>query len=258
MLEGLTSRWTIPSSCAWASASQSAIPIPTMSRSDSRPSSSSCVQRPAAHQLGDQIGTLVVDRRLVEGHDPRMRETGGRAGLALEAAADDPLRGQDLDRHIALQALVAGHPDRAEGSGAEPAVEAVAVQDEREAAPRRCRSRAPAGRRRPVADCRVGGSVSRAAVLGCRAVRAWLALMVRLFHAAGLVPAAARPRADRRPCTAKCAWSSSRAAGHTAPSQAPERSGRSCRSSTRWTSLVTASYATAPAPTLGGGRRPPA
>ena len=68
----------------------------------------------AAHELGDQVGALVVDRRLVQGHDPRMRQAGRRSGLALEAAAGDPLAGHDLDRDIALQTLVPGHPDGAD------------------------------------------------------------------------------------------------------------------------------------------------
>jgi len=51
-------------------------------------------------------------------------------GLALEAPADDPLAGQQLDRHVALQPLVAGQPHGAEPARPEPAVQAVAVEHE--------------------------------------------------------------------------------------------------------------------------------
>ena len=90
------SRCTTPWAWAWASASHRAIPIRTMSRSDSRPSSSSDGQRLAADQLGDQVGALVVDRGLVQGHDPRVRQLCGRPGLALEPAAEIRSRGTIL------------------------------------------------------------------------------------------------------------------------------------------------------------------
>ena len=60
-----------------------------------------------------------------------MREPRRRPGLALETAADDPLPGQDLDRHIALEALVTSHPDGAESAGAEPALQPIAVEHQR-------------------------------------------------------------------------------------------------------------------------------
>jgi len=49
--------------------------------------------------------------------------------LALETTPNHPLPRQDLDRHVALQPLVAGQPDGSEGAGAEAAVQPVAIED---------------------------------------------------------------------------------------------------------------------------------
>ena len=133
MFDGLTSRWTTRSPWAWASAPHSAMPISTMSRSDRRPASSSWPERRAADQLGDQVRPFVVDGRLVQRDDPGVGQAGGRAGLALEPPADDPLAGQQLDGDVALQSLVAGVPNRPEPARAEAAVQAIAVEDDRAA-----------------------------------------------------------------------------------------------------------------------------
>ena len=89
------------------------------------------VQRRAAHELGDEVGALVVDRGLVQRHDRRVRKPGGRTGLAFEAAADDPLARHDLDRNVALEALIPRQPDGAVGPRAEPMVKPVPAENER-------------------------------------------------------------------------------------------------------------------------------
>ena len=115
-LDGLTSRCTTPWAWAWSSASHSAIPIcddvairqPPVARS----SRSSVV---AADELGDQVGALVVDRGLVQGHDRRVRRRAAARASRSKRPLGDPLARQNLDRDVALQALVAGQPDGAEG-----------------------------------------------------------------------------------------------------------------------------------------------
>src|SRR5205807_510014 len=84
-----------------------------------------------ADELGDEVGAVVVDRGLVQRHDARMAEARGRAGLALEPPSDDPLARQELDRHVALEPLVARVPHGAEPAGPEAAMEAVAIEDQR-------------------------------------------------------------------------------------------------------------------------------
>ena len=63
-------------------------------------------QRLATDQFGDEVGAVVVDRRLVQGDDPGMREPRGSTRLALEPATDDPLARKDLDRDVAVESLV--------------------------------------------------------------------------------------------------------------------------------------------------------
>jgi len=84
-----------------------------------------------AHQLRDEVRALVVDRRFVQGHDPRMAESRGGPRLALEATADNPLGRKHLDRDVALQSLVAGVPDCPEPARSKAAVQAIPVQDDR-------------------------------------------------------------------------------------------------------------------------------
>ena len=138
----MTSRWTTP--CGVGMGERVAQRDPDRDDVAVRqpPGSSSAVERRAADQLGDQIGALVVDRRLVQGHDARVGQPRGRPGLALEAPSHDPLARQDLDRHVALQPLVTRHPDGAERAGAEPAVQPVAVEDHRSRPSRRGGARA--------------------------------------------------------------------------------------------------------------------
>ena len=147
MFDGLTSRWTTPCACAWDSASHSAIAIVDDVAVRQAPLLEHPVERRATDQLGDEIRALIVHRRLVQGHDSRVREPRGCARLAFKAPADDAFPGHDLDRDVALEALVAGHPDRAERPCAETPLQVVAT--ERRAAPARsCPTHVPARCRR--------------------------------------------------------------------------------------------------------------
>ena len=64
----------------------------------------------AAHQFGDEVRRVVVDGRLVQGHDRRVREPGRRARLALEPSTDDPLARHLLDRDLSVEPLVVRQP----------------------------------------------------------------------------------------------------------------------------------------------------
>ena len=162
----------------------------------------------------------MVDDRLVQGHDPRMRQPGGGARLAFEATADDPLAGDDLDRHLSIQTLVPRHPHGSERPGAEAAMEAVALEHERS-----LRTRALA--------MLLSGSPNG------RAVGSWLALIQELFHAARAVPAG---KLALRPIVGTCTTACDLAFPAVAPvilafNRSPQGA-RNCRSSTRRTSLA--------------------
>ena len=94
------------------------------------------IERRAADELGDQVGAVVVSPGLVERDDVRVLEPRGRLRLALETARVDALAQHDLDRHLAVEALVVGLPHRAEAAGAEPALQAVAPEHDRRLAVR--------------------------------------------------------------------------------------------------------------------------
>ena len=65
-----------------------------------------------------------------------MRQLRGRSCLALEATLGDPLARHDLDRDVAIEALVAGQPDGAEGPGAQAPAKRIAAEDEGARIPR--------------------------------------------------------------------------------------------------------------------------
>ena len=89
------------------------------------------LKRGAAHELGYEVGALVIGGRLIEGDDPGMREARRGVGLALEAALRHELAREDLDRNIALQALVARHPHGPKAARAQAPAQAVALKDDR-------------------------------------------------------------------------------------------------------------------------------
>ena len=238
-LDGFTSRWTIPFACACPSASQSAIPIPTMSRSDSAPLFEQAVERLALDQLRDEVRALVVRTGLVQGDDPGMGEPRRRARLALEAAAVDPIARDDLDRDLAIEPLVVRAPDGAEAAGAETSSEAIALEHERAGAAGDLALRAGRGR------LDLGRTLMVLNVSGLRGPPGGIRLRVlaahgrrlagsheALFHAPWHVPALRRrallrPRALQdglRACT------SGRTDGHTGPFSSARS--ECCRSST--------------------------
>ncbi len=137
------------------------------------------VQRGATHQLGDEIGAVIVDRSLVERDDAGVRKPRCGAGLTLKAPSDDALPRQDLDRHLAVKPLIVSHPDDAERTRPETAQQSIAPEHQR-----RIDAGAPRRRRAPVAALRVSAVAERCAV------GSWLALMERF--------STPRPRSLRR------------------------------------------------------------
>ncbi len=120
MFDGFTSRWTMPWACACPSASHRAdrdlddVPIRQPAGLEQRG------ERRSADQLGDEVRAVIVDGRLVQRDDRRVGQPRGDPGLALEPAADDAFAGENLDRDIAIEALVVAHPDGPEPARPEP------------------------------------------------------------------------------------------------------------------------------------------
>ena len=85
-------------------------------------------ERRPLHELGDQVVAVLVAAGLVQRHDPRVVEPGGGQRLALGTPVGARHR---LDRHRAVQALVAGQPHGAEAAGPQPVRQAVAAQHQR-------------------------------------------------------------------------------------------------------------------------------
>ncbi len=85
--------------------------------------------RPAAHELGHEVGAAVLGAGLVERHDRRVRQARGRARLLLGAPGGVVERDR-LDRDLAREPLVARQPDDAEGAGAELPQQPIAVEHE--------------------------------------------------------------------------------------------------------------------------------
>ena len=117
MFAGLTSRWTIPASCAASSAEpDSASQRSAVSSSISRPDLSRSADAAAGQQLHHDVGLALVLPDVVDrGHVGVGGEAGGGPRLALEALARAvvlaEVRGQHLDGHGAVQDLVVGLPD---------------------------------------------------------------------------------------------------------------------------------------------------
>ena len=120
---GFRSRWTMPFS--WAAASPRAIwaPISTALRTGSAPPADAFAQRLAFEQLRHDVRGALVVTRVVDREDVGMVEQARGARLLLEAAQPVGVGreggGQDLDRHIARQARVAGAVDLAHSSRAQ-------------------------------------------------------------------------------------------------------------------------------------------
>ena len=132
-LPGFTSRWITPRACACSSASHSAVPMRATSRSDSAPLATELLQRRPVHQLGDQVGVCSSSSRTRTG--PRC--PGGSAGpppapraRPAPARTSPRSRGTTLTATSRSQLLVARPPDDAEAAGADPALQAVAPEDQ--------------------------------------------------------------------------------------------------------------------------------
>ncbi|MFN8131769.1 MAG: hypothetical protein U0R70_09495 [Solirubrobacteraceae bacterium] len=95
-----------------------------------RPRRGQLVERSAFHELGNEVVGLLVRAGLVQRHDARVAEARRRERLArgpLVVAGGGPR--DDLDRHEALEGLVAREPHRAEAAGPQAAHQDVAPQD---------------------------------------------------------------------------------------------------------------------------------
>jgi hypothetical protein len=101
----------------------------------------------AAEQLEDEVGALLAPADVVQRHDVRVGEAGGRLRLEhqpLGAERGPPPRPHDLERDGPAQVAVAGLPDHPERAAAD-------LADELEPADRGAR-----GERRPAAVGRLG------------------------------------------------------------------------------------------------------
>ena len=140
---GLTSRWMTPRSWACASASASASPIRSTSRSDERAvgarAASSVRPRPARRPGSARRPSSPASKTAtIPGWSSRAAASASRWRALADAAAR---RRDHLDRDVAVQALVARRVDRAEAAGAEPRAEPVAAEDERRRRPSTRRAR---------------------------------------------------------------------------------------------------------------------
>ena len=156
-LAGFTSRCSTPAACATSSAPSIAMPIFATARGGERAVVDDHVGQAAGlQQLHHDPGPAAVGDHVVDLDHARVRQRGGRAGLAQRPLAEGVLlalrhgRREDhlLDRDVAAQQGVRGAPDRAH----------AAVADRRPAARtgRRRPCPAPPGRpsaRLPRDDC---------------------------------------------------------------------------------------------------------
>ncbi len=122
-LPGFRSRCRIPA--AWAPASASAIcrAMRSVSFRAQPVARDHPVECPAADLLHHQVGDTVALAHVVERDDVRVIERGDRLRLTQEPPPPDRIvsvpRGQNLDRHLTLQARVARAVDVAHAPGAE-------------------------------------------------------------------------------------------------------------------------------------------
>jgi hypothetical protein len=135
---GLTSRCTMPASCAASSTSSTSRPMRATAAGGSGPcpSSISCRLR-AGDVLHHQPGLAVLLHDVVHGRDVGVVEPGGGAGLAHRPFPEDAAllvaeidrEGDLLQGHLAFEHLVGRQPDRAHASAAQDVGERVATRD---------------------------------------------------------------------------------------------------------------------------------
>ena len=143
---GFTSRWTMPSVCAAATASAAwattsaarsgGIGSPPRSRADSGWPGTSSITRNGRRAGTGVVGQLAeVEDRGHVGVDQR----GGVAGLGLEPGAEGRVVGglllEDLHRDLAVEHGVLGAPDLAHPAGGDPAGERVPLASGRPVLP---------------------------------------------------------------------------------------------------------------------------
>jgi hypothetical protein len=123
MLDGLTSRWTTPWPCAYASASATTATSSAASRglARRRPAGAEQVgQGGALDEVADQVGNVVGLADLVDRNDGRVAELGDTARLAEESVqllrAGQVARARHLDGDSAVQLRVARLVDGAEAA----------------------------------------------------------------------------------------------------------------------------------------------
>ena len=165
MLAGLMSRWIRPFECANASASATRRMISAACAGVARHPSWRAGAGPALEQLHRDVGALVADAGVEDGHDVRMAQAAGRARFVQEQRVERLalLLGnpdvQRLDGDQARQQRIVRSEDRAEAAFAELVLERVPadVADCRDGAIGRCRDEsAERDRRRNLDRRRIG------------------------------------------------------------------------------------------------------
>ena len=237
MLDGLTSRCTTPWAWAWrkrvadgdADLDDVAVRQPARGQS--------ALQRGAAHELGDQVGALVVGGGLVQGDDPWVRRGGPRRG---PRARSGPRRRRSRGR-ILIATSRCRRSSRAihtvpKPPRAQPPAQPVAVEHDRGLGrlrkPDRCRASAPSG----------SAGRARARVTSVRA-----SSVARVRRAAPVVNWPARMWQDSRPGPGPCpapgrfrrrTVQAFRRARRNTSRTTTRKERAACRSSMRQTSLV--------------------
>ena len=130
MLEGLTSRWTTPRLCAWASASSTCAAASTAAASFSSPARSACAHGLAGDVLVGDVDVAAVALERVGAQTVLVAQARSCKRLALGSRRGLALARDDLQRDVEAVALVAGEPDRARAAAAERPERPVAVDDE--------------------------------------------------------------------------------------------------------------------------------
>ena len=127
---GLTSRWTIPRACAWASPSRICAAASTARFVVELAALERVAERAAGDVLVGDVDVALVARERVGAQAGRVLELGGGGRLALRARAGGAGAGDDLERDLAVLALVEGVPDRAHPAAAERPQRPVAAEHE--------------------------------------------------------------------------------------------------------------------------------
>ena len=127
------SRWTIPWSCATASASATTPAIATASSGGNGPSAMRSLERPPRHEVHDQRRSIRVVDQAARADDRRVVDGAQRLGLALEPRPSDrvghDVRMELLDRDDLARPLVPGAPDRGHPARRVPVQKRVSVAD---------------------------------------------------------------------------------------------------------------------------------